>query len=594
MGKFKTWVFNKYYKDMIIPSVRTNLSDASSSGQRETLVGIIKKIGLRFGDISSKDYEEPEFDLKSVKEACLVDAYVRQGVDKYVDQIFKEGYKFYGQDENIVAYIKLRLAYIAEASDIPTEILLTEIVEDVVTYANSVVAKSRSNDPNAFPQGATVTGLDGKDAVAGYFPINPTTLKVKRDKNGTVKGWQQEIDGADAKVKLNPEDVVHIFYKRERGNAFGTPFLIPVLNDVRALREAEDNVLKMMYRNIYPFLHVKVGDDNKPGSTIEVDNVKDAFEDMDIEGGLVTSNRVNVDSVETNKTIDAEPYLRYMEDRVFSGMGIPAILFGRGGTANRSTGDNMSSEMSDRIRAIQKTIETFINFKIVKELLLEGGYDPLLNPDQEVKFAFNHNNVDLQIKNENHAIFKYEHNAITEDEMRELLGKDPITDRSKMFQTLITQANAKYEASLNPQTPSSTSKPSSSKQTGTKSANNRNKPQNQHKTKPSPKKTTNAIESLLFYFTDLMIDKIIIHIEDKNIIKSIVKDYIITSKDILINSKVSCYDINETLIKFGSTFEKEINDINEEFLLIEKVKSLFDDLLDEIKIILKEGENDNV
>ena len=212
---------------------------------------------------------------------------------------------------------------------------------------------------------------------------------------------------------------------------------------------------------------------------------------MDIDGGLVTSNMVELKAVETNKVIDAEPYLRYMEDRVFSGMGVPGILFGRGGTANRSTGDNMSGEMSDRVKAFQRIIEILFNFQIMKEILLEGGYDPVLNPEHIVQFRFKHCDVDTQIKQEVHAIYKYEHNSITEDEMRALLGVDPITDRAKMFQTLITQANANATASNNTQ--SSNSK-SDNKSQGTKSTNNKEKPTNQHKTKTSPKKETNNVE----------------------------------------------------------------------------------------------------
>jgi lysophospholipase L1-like esterase len=67
----------------------------------------------------------------------------------------------------------------------------------------------------------------------------------------------------------------------------------------------------------------------------------------------------------------------------------------------------------------------FFNSFIIKELLMEGGYDPVLNPDQVVEFKFNDNDVDVMIKKEVHAIYKYEHNAITEDEMREELGNSP-------------------------------------------------------------------------------------------------------------------------------------------------------------------------
>ena len=155
-------------------------------------------------------------------------------------------------------------------------------------------------------------------------------------------------------------------------------------------------------------------------------------------------------------------------------MGIPEIMFGRGNTANRSTGDNMTSEMADRIRAICRVIEMFFNSFIIKELLMEGGYDPVLNPDQAVEFKFNDNEVDVMIKKEVHAIYKYEHNAITEDEMRDELGMDPIPDgeREKMFVELITRENLRVEAELNLQ-----AQKEAAKQQGTSETNNKQKNQ---------------------------------------------------------------------------------------------------------------------
>ena len=347
-----------------------------------------------------------------------------------------------------------------------------DIAEDIVKYGNCMVVKARSNDPNALPQGTTVRGLYGKDPVVGYFCANPVTMKCKRDEFGTITEWQQDNDGGTQ--TFAPEDVVHFYYKREKGNAYGTSFLIPVLDDVRALRQAEENVLKMMYRNIYPFYHVAVGTEEQTGTTREVEELKAAIDGMDVEGGLVTTERVKITPIASDKVIDAEPYLRYMESRVFSGMGIPEIMFGRGNTANRSTGDNMTSEMADRIRAMCRVIEMFFNSFIIKELLMEGGYDPVLNPDQAVEFRFNDNDVDVMIKKQVHAIYKYEHNAITEDEMRDELGMDPIPDgdRAKLFVELITRETLRVQAELNTQVAKATAT-----QTGTAETNNKQKNQ---------------------------------------------------------------------------------------------------------------------
>ena len=475
MNKFKRFIANTFFKELLPAAPESR--DASSGGQRELASEFIKQIVYKTND--DNDFEEPDFDMEDIENAYNTDSYVRQGVDKYVDQIFKEGYSFYGKDVNTVEYLKLRLEYIAEATGTPTNQFLMDIAEDLVKYGNCMIVKSRSNDVNLLPQGVNVQGLGGKEPVVGYFCANPSTMTVMRDEHGVITKWKQETDAGEQ--EFNPEDVIHFYYKRPKGNAYGTSFLVPVLDDIRALRQAEENVLKMMYRNIYPFHHVKVGTEDQPGTEKEVDKIIEEINNMDVEGGIVTTERVTITPIASDKVIDAEPYLRYMEDRVFSGMGIPAIMWGRGDTANRSTGDNMTSEMADRIRAITKIIEMFFNSFIVKELLMEGGYDPVLNPDQVAELKFHDNDVDVKIKKEVHAIYKYEHNAITEDEMRELLGMDPIadTDREKLFVELITRETLKLQTELNAESSSSDSS------TGSKETNNKEKNSGGQKSKKS-------------------------------------------------------------------------------------------------------------
>lgn len=472
MNKIKMFIAKQFFKELLPVSGKEQDASGSSGGGagRELASEFVKRVTYK--ENNDTDFEDPDFDLEDIQNGYNTDSYIRQGVDKYVDQIFKEGYSFYGTDTNAVEYLKLRLSYIAEASNTPTNQLLMDIAEDIVKYGNCMVVKARSNDPNALPQGTTVTGLYGKDPVAGYFCANPVTMKCKRDEFGTITEWQQDNDGGTQ--TFAPEDVVHFYYKREKGNAYGTSFLIPVLDDVRALRQAEENVLKMMYRNIYPFYHVAVGTEEQTGTTREVEELKSAIDGMDVEGGLVTTERVKITPIASDKVIEAEPYLKYMESRVFSGMGIPEIMFGRGNTANRSTGDNMTSEMADRIRAMCRVIEMFFNSFIIKELLMEGGYDPVLNPDQAVEFRFNDNDVDVMIKKQVHAIYKYEHNAITEDEMRDELGMDPIPDgdRAKLFVELITRETLRVQAELNTQVAKATAT-----QTGTAETNNKQKNQ---------------------------------------------------------------------------------------------------------------------
>ena len=529
MNKIKMAIAKRWFNELLPKSSDASGGSGGAIG-RELTSEVLGKIVYK--NTSDTEFEDPVFDLEDLYTAYNTDAYIRQGVDKYVDQIFKEGYSFYGTDSNMVDYINLRLAFIAEATQTPTNELLMEIAEDVVKYGNCMLVKARTNDVNALPQGVNLQGLYGKDPIGGYFCANATITKCKRDDYGKITEWQQKTEKGEQ--TFPPEDVVHFYYKREKGNAYGTSFLVPVMADIKALRRAEENILKMMYRNVYPFYHIAIGTDEITGTDKEVEQMQEQYDAFDIEAAMITTERVVVKPIASDKVIDAEPYLKYFESRVFSGLGIPEIMFGRGNTANRSTGDNMTSEMADRIRAIQRVVEMFFNEYIIKELLMEGGYDPVLNPDQMVEFRFNDNDVDVEIKKQVHAIYKYEHNAITEDEMRDELGMDPIPDgdREKMFVELITRENERQSASLAGNTG----------ETGTKETNNKQKNSGGKPTK-SQKKDNNNLISI-----------------------GLIKDSIDNLNDLVDNYIVKCYDNNSEILQ--TVIFKYIKDCSQDILTI--------------------------
>lgn len=445
----------------------------ASASQHNPAKALAKKIALVLGG-DGRDFTEPEADLAIIETAYNTEAYIRQGMDKYIDNMFKAGWKFVGKNPNTVEYIRTRFSYMAETTQIPTDKLFIEYAEDVVKFSNAILAKSRMTDNNQLPPNLKIQGYAGRQPITGYFPINVTTMTVKRDKFGTVKQWQQEA--VDNTAKFKPEDIIHTYYKRAKGNAFGTPFVTPVLDDIRALRQAEDNVLKMMYRNINPFYHIAIGSEEFPADDPEIEDAKNEVEGMEVDGGLVTSERWKINSIAADKVIDARPYLQYFEDRVFSGLGVPATMFGRGATANKSTSENQSAEFIDRVKAFQRVIEADVNEFMIKELLLEGGFDPILNIDDMVYFRFNEIDIDMQIKLENHAVYKYEHNAITEDEMRQLLGLDIITDRKGLFLELVTLYKSQKESEMS----KSAQAEKGDKEPGNAETNNKNKPKNQH------------------------------------------------------------------------------------------------------------------
>ncbi len=464
------------------------IKEASASTKKNS--NLIKKVGLAFvRGGTSRDFEPPMFDLDEVTKAYNTESYVRQAIDKYVDLMFKAGWNVEGKNPNAVEYINMRLEMISMATGMPIDQFFIEIAEDLVKYGNVFIIKARDKSglgPSA--PGIRATGIDGQPPVAGYFLLNPTTIEIARDKHGTVARYKQEVQGQEP-VEYKPEDIIHIYYKKDRGRAFGTPYVIPVLDDIKALREAEENVLRLIYKHIFPFYVYQVGlpEPGFEASDEEILEVEDKILNMPMDGGLVVPERHNLKAVGAEgHALKAENYLKYFEQRVFTGLGVSEMQMGRGDSSNRSTSDAMTTEMHDRVKAFQRVMSVFVDKFIIDELLLEGGFDPLSRPDDDVDFDFNEIELESKIKEENHIIYQYEHNAISEDEMRRMLGREPIQDaeRESMFLNLVTLTQAAAKAT-------ETGEP------GNKETNNKNKPANQSGTKSGPKKKTERLEESL-------------------------------------------------------------------------------------------------
>ena len=386
-----------------------------------------------------RKYVSQEIGLDRVDEVYNNEAYAKRAIDKHIELMFKAGWDIIGDDEEAVEYIKKRLLLIAEMTKIPTNQLFVDIAEDLVKYSNAIVVKVRSRN-NLYPGNLKAVGINNKDPICGYFPINLNYVEVDCDTAGNVYKWYINFPDTPKPLTLSPDDVIQFYYRRDKNNVFATPYLVSVIEDINALRQAEEGVLKQIYRNLNPFLHHIIGleKDGYGGTQDEVDQARNVIENMDLEDGLITTERHKIEPIALDQVIDAYNYLRYFEQRVFTGLGVSETVMGRSGSASRATAESQYFDLRETVKAMQRVMESFINEFILKELLMEGGYDILFHPESNVEFRFREIDLDMKIKHENHVIYQYITNCITEDELRAELGRNPIVDRDKLFYNLVT------------------------------------------------------------------------------------------------------------------------------------------------------------
>lgn len=431
---------------------------------------VVKAVGFT-NDNSNGDFASPEYDLSEIKSAIETDSYINLATKKYSQLIFKAGYNIVSDNDAAAEYIKSRLRMMSFMTGTPTNTLLQGVAEDIVRYSNAFLVKSRVEASQL--GGIQAVGIRDTKPIGGYFRVDPTTIQIKRDTNGTVQQYQQESGNESATFKST--DVTHFYIDKDGGAAFGTPRLIAALEDVKMLRKIEGNTLDLIYRFAIPIYQMKIGipETGMMATDKEIDDAKTAAEKMASDGIMVTNERTEFIAIGAQgEAIDLTGYLSYFEKRVFSALNMSEAMMGRGGA--KQDADSMEAQIHDTVKFIQQSIATFIENDIFNELLLEGGFNPITNEQDIVKFQFNEINLETKVKMATNVLNQYQGNAITFAEMRKQLGLDSDSvDTNTLYANLIQQKNAlelvqaKLGNSTNTSTTETNTTGSTSSNTGT-------------------------------------------------------------------------------------------------------------------------------
>ena len=391
-------------------------------------VGLIVKQGA-----GRETFEYPEFDLEEIKLASMSDSYIKQSFMKYSYLIYKAGYSIKSDNDTAAEYIKKRFRVMSFATEKPFDILMQEVSDDLIKYSNSFLVKSRA--PVNFG-GITARGVFAEDPVAGYFRIDPTTIQIRRDDNGKIIQYQQNVNGKEKKYKK--EDIIHFYLDKDPNNNFGTPRIIAALEDVKLLRKIEGNVISLIYRFAIPIYQWMIGT-TEPGmqaTTKEIEEAQSEIEKLALDGNIVTNERTNIKAIGAEgHAIDASNYLSYFEKRVFTALGVSESQMGRGGS--KQDANSMEAQAHDTVKYIQRTLSIFIENYMINELLLEGGFNPIVDEADTVKYVFEETSLETKVKVENHEILKFQSNVKTLEETRRDLGMKQDVEEERLYNNMI-------------------------------------------------------------------------------------------------------------------------------------------------------------
>jgi len=377
-------------------------------------------------------FQSAEYDLSEIGKIEDTDGFVRQAFKKKEGLMFKEGVGCKGANKRTVRYYKTRMAQIAQASSVPTSILLKRVARSLIRTSNAFLVKVR--DPNK-SGGSMRTTADGKrlKPIAAYFPAAPETMRVDLDANtGKIRKWRQVLP--DGRWKdYQPENVVHFAIDKREGFFFGVPSIIPVIDDIRALRQIEENIELLLYQHLFPLFHYKVGTETAPAGYTEegvreVDAIETQISIMPSEGAIVTPERHEIKAIGSEgRAVRAEGYLTHFKKRVFAGLGVSSVDMGDGDTTNRATAQTLSRAIIDAVKAIQDDLEAQWNQHVISELLLEGDFGARVLEEEDMVFLqFTEIDIQNKMEIEKHAMELWKASLLTFDEARGAMSHEPI------------------------------------------------------------------------------------------------------------------------------------------------------------------------
>jgi hypothetical protein len=428
---------------------------------------------------------------ETIDKAYDIDSYIRAGIDKYVELCVKQGWELDCESPEPREYLTKRFQLIAIMCDKSFGNMIVELVHDFIKYGNAFWIKVRQPAPDGVPW-LPKQGLNGLQPVVGYFRADPKKMKPISNKSGKqLMAWQFVPEFGKPKI-FNLEDIVHFPFNMQVSTIWGLPSITPVIEDVRAYRQAEEYVIRLLYKHLNPLMHHEVPgvDGEGMGRQEDVDAAYAAHTTVAPDGMIVTppGHKISMVGAES-RAIRGEGYMKMLRERIYAGLGLNSVVMGEGQTTSAGSADAMTATMHNRAKLYQRELADILTDKVIYELLLEGGFDPLNNQDY-TRWMFREIEIDTQIKRENHVIQLFTNGLINEDEGRRRIGDKPMTPAARKLKYIYTdkipvvKAQAAAKAAMGPGGGGGdpTSKTGAAKQVDSK-----NNPANQHGKTGGPK-----------------------------------------------------------------------------------------------------------
>ncbi len=416
-------------------SAQQPIADSSIKRFKTVKNPTLSFFGPTIDNVRATYWQSHAYDLYEYGRIIDTESFVARAFNKKAALMFKNGYTIMSDNENNAMYVEGRLNEIGYVTGKPFDIFLKETAMNLITFHNAYIVKARNRDAST---GKVVSyGTKEKEPVAGYFNIPPETVQVMVDDRGKVLRYREYVSPSKY-IEYHPDNIIHIYFNKRTGFLMGTPPLEPVKDDILALRRIEESIETLIYKSLFPIIHVKVGTEKQPAKkfpdgTSEVDIATSYLRNIEDDGGIVTSERIDITAVGAESlALRVEGYLNHFKERVFIGLGMSGIDFGVGDGSGRATGEVLSESLKESVMSYQDAFSVFVSELIIKEILYESGrYKAIymIKPEDMVYLEFNDLDVASKIKIESHEINKMTQGVQSVNETRKKSGLKQMSEQ---------------------------------------------------------------------------------------------------------------------------------------------------------------------
>ncbi len=436
--------------------------------------------GTEFSNMFSNNYNSLKYSslFQEMYYAYNSNGLFKRAISKIHELFIRQDFIIKSQNEQFDKYLNYRLREVEIGSGQTTNKLVMDQQLEMILYGNQFIYKKRASglSTKAKPYYTNDSRNKKLNPVVAQYVIPARFVSISKDRKSYYideKFFEDSsiapsygddeyvnVSKSDSTTKkISQDDILHIKYQ-EDGNYFSKPFSSNQVASLINLYNIEQKMLDVIEDNRFSIVVYKVGTKEAPGKEEDINEVKRYLEYNESDSTIVIPFNHEVKVLNISGMKEIKEYMDYYRNKFLNEVGISGIGLGEGGSANRATAEEANLVTYDLVSSMQKTFAEQFKVGFLYEFIYDSNSYKIEKMDDKSlpEIIFPEPNIDLNIKKENHEVFKFEHNVQTEKETRQHIGLENLKDseRNNMFYKLHGESN------------------------NSEDTNNRNSPQNQY------------------------------------------------------------------------------------------------------------------